>query len=170
VEPCRKRAVSRRTGGVAVFKYLDPYTLRARLSPAIIAAAPAFAAVALLISWTQFSLSNTIATIGLVALLFALADIARSKGKKIEPQIYAELGGMPSIAMLRHSDTSAFDAAAKTRYVEFLGSKINAAPPTEAPSGRPSRSARADNTMRSWWWSRPQRLNRQSPPYPSWTN
>ena len=49
-----------------MFKYLDPYTLRARLSPAIIAAAPAFAAVALLISWTQFSLSNTIATAGLV--------------------------------------------------------------------------------------------------------
>jgi hypothetical protein len=33
-----------------MFKYLDPYTLRARLAPATIAAAPAFAFVALLIS------------------------------------------------------------------------------------------------------------------------
>ncbi|KYH01913.1 hypothetical protein [Bradyrhizobium sp. DOA1] len=114
-----------------MFKYLDPYTLRARLSPAIIAAAPAFAAVALLISWTQFSLSNTIATVGLVALLFALADIARRQGKKIQPQLFAQLGGPPSITMLRHMDKT-LDGISKARYVAFLGSKINEAPPTEA--------------------------------------
>jgi hypothetical protein len=114
-----------------VFKYLDPYTLRARLSPAIIAAAPAFAAIALLLSWTQFSLSNTIASVGLVALLFALADIARRRGKKIQPQVYAELGGMPSTAMLRHSDLT-FDAASKARYVAFLAGKINETAPAEA--------------------------------------
>jgi hypothetical protein len=113
-----------------VFKYLDPYTLRARLSPAIIAAAPAFAAIALLLSWTQFSLSNTIATAGLVALLFALADIARRRGKKIQPQLFAELGGMPSTTMLRHSDPT-FDAASKARYVALLAGKINDVAPTE---------------------------------------
>lgn len=114
-----------------MFKYLDPYTLRARLSPAIIAAAPAFAAIALLLSWTQFSLSNTIATAGLVALLFALADIARRRGKKVQALLFAELGGMPSTTMLRHSD-STFDAASKARYVAFLSGKINEAAPTEA--------------------------------------
>jgi hypothetical protein len=113
-----------------VFKYLDPYTLRARLSPAIIGAAPAFAAIALLISWTQFSLSNTIATAGLIALLFALADIARRRGKKLEPQIYAEMGGMPSVTMLRHRDTT-FDQVSKARYIAFLAGKINATPPIE---------------------------------------
>jgi hypothetical protein len=113
-----------------MFKYLDPYTVRARLPPAIIAAAPAFAAVTLLISWTQFSLSNTIATAGLIALLFALADIARHKGKKIEPEIFADLGGMPSVTMLRHSDTETFDAATKARYADFLGSKIKEPRPT----------------------------------------
>jgi hypothetical protein len=114
-----------------LFKYLDPYTLRARLSPAIIAAAPAFAAIALLLSWTQFSLSNTIASVGLVALLFALADIARRRGKKIQPQVYAELGGMPSTTMLRHSD-STFDATSKARYGAFLAGKINETAPTQA--------------------------------------
>jgi hypothetical protein len=114
-----------------MFKYLDPYTLRARLSPAIIAAAPAFAAIALLLSWTQFSLSNTIASVGLVALLFALADIARRRGKKIQPQVYAELGGVPSTTMLRHSDPT-FDAASKARYVAFLAGKISETAPTEA--------------------------------------
>ena len=114
-----------------MFKYLDPYTLRARLSPAIIAAAPAFAAIALLLSWTQFSLSNTIASVGLVALLFALADIARRRGKKIQPQLFAELGGMPSTTMLRHSDPT-IDAASKARYVAFLAGKITETAPTEA--------------------------------------
>ena len=114
-----------------MFKYLDPYTLRARLSPAIIAAGPAFAAIGLLLSWTQFSLSNTIATAGLVALLFALSDIARRRGKKIQPQLFAELGGAPSTTMLRHSD-STFDAASKARYVAFLAGKINETAPTEA--------------------------------------
>src|ERR1700738_3111792 len=126
------RAVFLRCGRGLMFKYLDPYTLRAHLSPAIIAAAPAFAAVALLISWTQFSLSNTIATAGLVALLCARANMARSRGKKIEPQIYAELGGMPSISMLRHSDTTTFDPASRARYVAFLAGKINETVPTEA--------------------------------------
>lgn len=115
-----------------MFKYLDPYTLRARLSPAVIAAAPAFAAIALLISWSKFSISNSIATAGLVALLFALADLARRRGKAIEPQLYSEMGGKPTITMLRHSDNIAFDAASRARYHAFLGEKINEAPPTEA--------------------------------------
>lgn len=114
-----------------MFKYLDPYTLRARLSPAIIAAAPAFAAVALLTSWTQFSLSNTIATTGLIALLLALSDIARRRGKQIEPSIYADLGGMPSISMLRHRDTEIFDAATKARYIAFIANQTGEAAPTE---------------------------------------
>jgi hypothetical protein len=65
-----------------MLKYLDSYTLRARLAPAIIAAAPAFAFVALLISWSRFSVSNAIATLGLTVLLFALSDFARSRGKR----------------------------------------------------------------------------------------
>jgi hypothetical protein len=58
-----------------------------------------------------------------VALLFALADIARGRGKKIEEQICDELGGKPSVAMLRHSDTSTFDAASKARYIGFFATK-----------------------------------------------
>ena len=77
----------------------------------------------------------------IVALLFALADIARSRGKKIEEQIEEqicdELGGKPSVAMLRHSDTSTFDAASKARYIGFLCNKITASPPNEGvcPAG-----------------------------------
>ena len=45
-----------------MFRFVDAYTLRARLVPAAIAAAPALAAIALLISWNKIALSNMIAT------------------------------------------------------------------------------------------------------------
>jgi hypothetical protein len=117
-----------------MFKYLDPYTLRARLAPAVIAAAPAFAFIALLISWNKFSLSNAIATIGLVVLLFALSDFARSRGKRIEPAIFQSLGGKPSITMLRFADDS-FDRPTKVRYLAFLASKLSETPPAEGDEG-----------------------------------
>lgn len=113
-----------------MFKYLDGYTLRARLAPAIIAAAPAFAFVALLISWSRFSVSNVIATVGLTVLLFALSDFARGRGKRIEPEIFRSLGGKPSITMLRYSDDT-FDPPTKARYLSFLAGKISESVPTE---------------------------------------
>jgi hypothetical protein len=116
-----------------MFKYLDAYTLRAQLAPAIIAAAPAFAFVALLISWSRFSLSNAIATVGLMVLLYALSDFAR--GKRIEPAIFQSLGGKPSIAMMRFAD-DAFDHPSKARYLEFLAGKISKPAPSEEDERR----------------------------------
>src|ERR1700675_91449 len=112
-----------------MLKYLDAYTLRARLAPAIIAAAPAFAFVALLISWSRFSMSNAIATIGLTVLLFALSDFARGRGKRIEPAIFQSLGGKPSVTMMRFTGET-FDPTAKARYLGFLAGKISATAPT----------------------------------------
>ncbi|WP_222611400.1 hypothetical protein [Undibacterium sp. CY21W] len=112
-----------------VFKLLDAYSLRARLFPAIIAAAPALAALALLISWKSFGLSNLVATLGLLVLLFAIADLSRSRGKAIEGKLYAEHGGMPSISMFRRNDTT-LDAGSKDRYREFLAGKLGVAVPT----------------------------------------
>lgn len=112
-----------------VFKLFDAYSLRARLFPAIIAAAPALAALALLISWKSFGLSNLVATLGLLVLLFAIADLSRSRGKAIEGKLYAEHGGMPSITMFRRNDAT-LDAGSKDRYREFLAGKLGTAAPT----------------------------------------
>jgi hypothetical protein len=125
-----------------MFKYLDPYTLRARLAPATIAAAPAFAFVALLISWSHFSVSNAIATIGLAVVMFALSDFARNRGKQIEPKLFDELGGKPSVTMLRFADDS-FDRTTKARYLSFLAGKIGEAPPAEEQEQRDPATADA---------------------------
>ena len=112
-----------------VFKFFDAYSIRARLFPAIIAAAPALAALTLLISWKTFGLSNLISSIGVLVLLWAIADFARTRGRAIEGTLYAEHGGMPSITMFRRSD-STIDSGSKDRYRAFLAGKLGAAAPT----------------------------------------
>ncbi len=112
-----------------IFKFFDAYSIRARLFPAIIAAAPSLAALTLLISWKSFGLSNFIATAGILVLLFAIADFARARGRAIEDKLYAENGGIPSIAMFRRSD-GAIDAGSKDRYRDFLAGKLAVAVPS----------------------------------------
>jgi hypothetical protein len=115
---------------MSLFKLLDVYTLRARLFPAVIAAAPALAALALLISWQKIALSNMIATGALLVLLFALADFARKQGLRIEPRIYREMGGKPSVTMMRRSGDDTFDECTRERYRAFLASKVKRRAPT----------------------------------------
>jgi hypothetical protein len=114
---------------MSFFKFLDAYTLRARLFPAVLAAAPALAALALLISWEKIALSNMIATGALLVLLFAFADFARKLGLRIEPGIYREMGGKPSVTMFRRNDNT-IDRGAKDQYRAFLAGKLGRAAPT----------------------------------------
>lgn len=112
-----------------IFKFFDAYSVRARLFPAIIAAAPALAALTLLISWKTFGLSNMIASLGLLVMLFAIADFSRARGRKIESTIYEEQGGIPSITMFRRNDKT-IDGSSKERYREFLAGKLKVAMPS----------------------------------------
>ena len=113
------------------FKFFDAYSIRARLFPAIIAAAPALAALTLLISWKSFELSNLIATLGMLVLLFAIADFSRARGRAIEGKLYAVHGGMPSITMFRRNDGT-IDAGSKDRYRAFLAGKLAVVAPSPA--------------------------------------
>lgn len=112
-----------------MFKFFDAYSIRARLFPAIIAAAPALAALMLLISWKTFGLSNLIASLGVLVLLWAIADFSRARGRAIEGKLYAEHGGMPSITMFRRNDPT-IDAGSKDRYRAFLADKLSASAPS----------------------------------------
>jgi len=95
--------------------------------PAVIGVAPALAAIALLISWSTFSLSNTIATLGLLVIVFAMADIARRRGANLQPRIFAMHGG--TAAPLRRNDDT-FDEARKEVYRTFLAEKLSRPAPT----------------------------------------
>jgi hypothetical protein len=70
-----------------------------------------------------------IATGALLVLLFALADFARKQGLRIEPSIYKEMGGRPSVSMFRRDDNT-IDQQAKDQYRHFLAGKLGRAAPT----------------------------------------
>jgi hypothetical protein len=85
------------------FVSLDEYTLRARLAPAVIADMPAFAFAAILVSWGKLGLPHVIASLGLTVLFAALLDIARRRGRKIEPGLIPKMGGLPHCAATRRA-------------------------------------------------------------------
>ncbi|MCK1650078.1 hypothetical protein IVA88_01325 [Bradyrhizobium sp. 149] len=110
---------------------IDEYTVRARLAPAVIAVMPAFAFAAIFVSWGKLGLPHVIASLGLMILFAAFSDIARRRGRKIEPGLIAKMGGLPSTTMLRHRDDS-FDAGTKAKVHAFLASKLVAPAPSAA--------------------------------------
>lgn len=112
-----------------VLKQFDAYALRARLVPALLAAAPAVAALALLISWKSLDLSNSVATVATLVLLFAIADATRERGRAVELAIYPGRKGMPSVALFRRNDAT-LNAGTKDRFRATLAKKLGVAAPT----------------------------------------
>jgi hypothetical protein len=130
----------------------DAYVRRARFYPAVIAAAPAFALAAILVSWSSLGLPHLIATGAMAILLAVMSDVARRRGRAIEPGIVERIGGLPSITMMRYRDDS-FDSASKVSMHKFLGGKITAQVPT--PEGELADPAGADEFYkRSGNWLR----------------
>jgi hypothetical protein len=111
---------------MSVIKLFDAYSLRARLLPALLAAAPSVAALMLLITWKSLDLTSAFATLATFVLLYALSDFARRCGRSIEQQIFANNGGMPSIVLFRRNDT-VIDEGSKERYRNFLAKKLSIA-------------------------------------------
>ena len=105
-----------------VLKIFDAYSLRARLFPAIIAAAPALAALTLLISWRS-DLSNAIATIASLVLLFAIADLARARAVLLS-ELYQAWRDAVDYDVAKRSDV---DSGSKER-TAFLAAKLGCQP------------------------------------------
>ena len=136
--------------GASILRFIDAYTVRARLFPAILGAAPALAALTLLISWKNFELSNLIATLALLVLVYALSDWARKAGKDIEPRLYQEMGGKPSVMMMFRSDQE-IDPASKDRYRAFLATKINRPEPSTAVEQNDPETAKSFYELTGTW-------------------
>lgn len=116
-------------------KMFDHYSRNARIYPAVIGVAPAIAALVILFTWHGVSLTSGVASAGLLVIFYAMSDWARQRGKRLEPQLYKRLGGMPSIRMLRRNDTT-FDEPSKERYRTFLAWKLGRFVPTADEEAR----------------------------------
>ena len=107
----------------------DPYSRRARLFPAFVAGGSLVVAAFVLAPLQNMGLPQLGAGVFSGVIMYVLADIARRRGKRLEDRLYAEWGGKPSTAMLRHGDPR-IDAATKASYLSFLSGKIGAPAPT----------------------------------------
>ena len=109
---------------------MDEFDRKARLYPAILALAPA--SVLLLSFLSEFSYIGSGLSVVLVACggAFLLAQLGRDKGKGKEQDLYKKWGGMPSVAILRHSDNR-IDRISKYNYHKKLEGLVEG---TSAPS------------------------------------
>jgi hypothetical protein len=148
--------------GATMLRFLDAYALRARLFPVIIGAAPALAALTLLISWKSFQLSNIVATVGMLVVIYALADWARRQGRRIEPRLYEQMGGKPSVTMMSRADTT-IDSGSKDRYRSFLAAAVKRPAPTEADELLNPAAASAFYELASTWLREHTRDTKQFP-------
>jgi hypothetical protein len=121
---------------------LDAYTLRARLVPAIIAGAPAFAFAAIFVSLGKIGWPHLIAGTGLTVLFAVFADVARRRGRAIEPSIVEKMGGLTTTVTLRHRDET-YDAATKAGFHKFIAAKLDQAAPSAAEEATDPQAADA---------------------------
>jgi hypothetical protein len=108
----------------------DRYSRSARLIPALITAIPG--ALVIVGAGIRLSAIGTLIVTPLVAmgLIHLLSQLARDRGRDLQPTLFAQWGGAPTTARLRHRDT-AINRVTKMRY-HAKGSVVLGIPfPTE---------------------------------------
>ena len=119
---------------------LDAYTLQARLAPAIVAGAPAFAFAAIFLSFGSIGLPHLIAGVALIVLFGLFSDVARRRGRAIEPLLIGKMGGLPTTVMLRHRD-STYDERTKADFHNFMSAKLGDPAPSSEDEERHPQAA-----------------------------
>ncbi|RWP25157.1 MAG: hypothetical protein EOR02_29960 [Mesorhizobium sp.] len=107
--------------------FLDAYSIRARLFPAVLAIAPAIALATVAVTWNHLSLPQVVTTLAVGVLFVGFSDIARRFGKAAEKEMFKDTGGRPTITLLQYSDRT-FAEATKARYRNFLAEAIGESP------------------------------------------
>jgi hypothetical protein len=101
----------------------DPYNRRARLQPALLAILPVVAVALILYPGLE---SKAVPLVGIFAYFGGagwLTQVGRERGKRLEKELFAHWGGMPSVALLRHRD-DAINKTTKARYHAFLSAHV----------------------------------------------
>ena len=129
-------------------KNFDEFTWQTRVMPVLVASVPLFfAAVAKgfsTLAWTEAGLMVCI-TVVVLSLLYRLT---RNMGKKCERKITDRLGAMPSVILLRYSD-STIGIVSKQRYHERINKVYGLNLPLNISDERPEDDAQYDAAIRS---------------------
>lgn len=134
-----------------ITQFLDPYARQARLYPALIVICP----IALLVMVWYPALWTTLGAVASVGSSFGLAlllaQVARDRGKRLEPALYESWGGKPSVVLLRHRDPR-IDDHTKSRYQEFLKGQLPQLElaTAEDESANPDTADKAYQSVTAW--------------------
>ncbi len=101
----------------------DPYERKARVTPGLLLALPLLVPLVAVYGPKHAILTGVLAVLGGCGAIFALANIARGRGKALEESLVQHWGGLPTTILLRHRDKF-FDPHTKERYHGLIGAKL----------------------------------------------
>lgn len=107
----------------------DTYERKARVTPGLLVTLPVLIPLIGIYGMDNPFLTAIITLIGGSGAIFALASIARGRGKKLEEILVNEWGGMPTTIALRHRDTF-LDRVSKKEYHQLIKEKLGIELPT----------------------------------------
>jgi len=128
----------------------DKYELQARMLPAVLVLLPA---IVLALHWRHDGITLELGTLVVVcgmALAYLGAKLIRALGRRIEPILFSRWGGMPSVQILRHRDTT-FTAPQKLNFHAKLAAKAHCVMPNAAQETLDTRFADEQYLKASNW-------------------
>ena len=108
----------------------DPYERKARVIPGLLVSLPLLVPLLCVYGAKHPVLTSVIGLLGGCGAIYALASVARGRGKKLEEKLLKRWGGMPTTLALRHSDKF-LDSVSKQRYHQQISSKLGIDMPSE---------------------------------------
>lgn len=118
----------------------DPYERKARVIPGLLVALPVVVPLVCVYGSKNPLLTGVIGLLGGCGAIYALASVARGRGKKLEEILVKKWGGMPTTIALRHRDRF-LDGVSKHRYHAAITAKLGIAIPTaEEESANPDKA------------------------------
>ncbi|TVL97716.1 MAG: hypothetical protein CV087_22065 [Candidatus Brocadia sp. WS118] len=128
-------------------KILDTYERKARLYPALLLLCPF-----MLASFSYFpdqiqSWNALIALLLSLGILAFLSQLARDRGKVLEPKLFSNWGGMPSVTIFRYAD-SRLTILTKQKYHDYLSQIIGINSPTSEEEK--NELSKADKIYSAW--------------------
>lgn len=107
----------------------DSYERKARVVPGLLVALPLLVPLLCVYGAKHPVLTSVVGLLGGCGAIYALASVARGRGKKLEEKLVAKWGGMPTTIALRHRDKF-LDSISKQRYHTAIADKLGIAMPT----------------------------------------
>ena len=107
----------------------DPYERKARVIPGLLVALPLLVPLLCVYGPKHPVLTSVVGLLGGCGAIYALASVARGRGKRLEETLVKGWGGMPTTIALRHRDTF-LDSISKQRYHAAMVAKLGISMPT----------------------------------------